>query len=306
MTGSGRSRWSRSWSVSLSAALFVRRQRRLAEPLIDLGLFRVRAFSASLAVYTLGILVLFGSSSSSTSTCSSCRALAARAGLGRCRLRRLRPRIDAGAHARQARRTGDAHGRRPPALRRRLRADDAGRRRLRRWSSSSLRRSFSLGLAPLFTVTNDLIIGSAPPERAGAASGISETGAELGGALASRCSDARHRRLSRPAGGLDPLGSLARPGRRRELDARWRARGEREPASVGRRDAARRRARGLYRRPAGDCPRERRHCGRRRRARRDPPARGVDGGGASGRRWRRGRARDASGVERLSQQRRSR
>ena len=43
---------------------------------------------------------------------------------------------------------------------------------------------FSLGLAPLFTLTNDLIIGSAPPERAGAASGISETGADLGGALA--------------------------------------------------------------------------------------------------------------------------
>ena len=42
---------------------------------------------------------------------------------------------------------------------------------------------FSLGLAPLFTLANDLIIGSAPPERAGAASAISETGAELGGAL---------------------------------------------------------------------------------------------------------------------------
>jgi DHA2 family multidrug resistance protein-like MFS transporter len=42
---------------------------------------------------------------------------------------------------------------------------------------------YSLGLAPLFTLTNDLIIGTAPPERAGAASGISETGAELGGAL---------------------------------------------------------------------------------------------------------------------------
>jgi DHA2 family multidrug resistance protein-like MFS transporter len=41
----------------------------------------------------------------------------------------------------------------------------------------------SLGLAPLFTLTIDLIIGAAPPERAGAASGISETTAELGGAL---------------------------------------------------------------------------------------------------------------------------
>ena len=41
----------------------------------------------------------------------------------------------------------------------------------------------SLGLAPLFTLAADLAIGSAPPERAGAASGISETSSELGGAL---------------------------------------------------------------------------------------------------------------------------
>jgi MFS transporter, DHA2 family, multidrug resistance protein len=42
---------------------------------------------------------------------------------------------------------------------------------------------FGLGLAPVFTLTNDLIIGAAPPERAGAAAAISETGSELGGAL---------------------------------------------------------------------------------------------------------------------------
>jgi DHA2 family multidrug resistance protein-like MFS transporter len=41
----------------------------------------------------------------------------------------------------------------------------------------------SLGLSPVFTSTTELIVGSAPPEKAGAASGISETGAELGGAL---------------------------------------------------------------------------------------------------------------------------
>jgi MFS transporter, DHA2 family, multidrug resistance protein len=35
----------------------------------------------------------------------------------------------------------------------------------------------------VFTVTTDLIVSSAPLERAGAASGISETGAELGGGL---------------------------------------------------------------------------------------------------------------------------
>jgi hypothetical protein len=42
---------------------------------------------------------------------------------------------------------------------------------------------FSLGTAPVFTLTNDLIIGAAPPERAGAAAGISETAFEFGGAL---------------------------------------------------------------------------------------------------------------------------
>jgi DHA2 family multidrug resistance protein-like MFS transporter len=42
---------------------------------------------------------------------------------------------------------------------------------------------YSLGLAPVFTLANDIIIGAAPPERAGAAAGISETCCELGGAL---------------------------------------------------------------------------------------------------------------------------
>jgi DHA2 family multidrug resistance protein-like MFS transporter len=41
----------------------------------------------------------------------------------------------------------------------------------------------SIGLAPVFTLANDLIMSAAPPERAGAASGISETSSELGGAL---------------------------------------------------------------------------------------------------------------------------
>jgi DHA2 family multidrug resistance protein-like MFS transporter len=41
----------------------------------------------------------------------------------------------------------------------------------------------SLGMAPVFGLTTEMIVGSAPPEQAGAASGISETAAELGGAL---------------------------------------------------------------------------------------------------------------------------
>ena len=42
---------------------------------------------------------------------------------------------------------------------------------------------YSLGLAPVITLTTDLIVGAAPPERAGAASAISETSSEFGGAL---------------------------------------------------------------------------------------------------------------------------
>lgn len=41
----------------------------------------------------------------------------------------------------------------------------------------------ALGLSPVVTLGTDLIVGSAPAERAGAASSLSETGAELGGAL---------------------------------------------------------------------------------------------------------------------------
>jgi DHA2 family multidrug resistance protein-like MFS transporter len=41
----------------------------------------------------------------------------------------------------------------------------------------------SLGFGPVITLATDVIVGSAPSERAGAASGLSETSAEFGGAL---------------------------------------------------------------------------------------------------------------------------
>jgi DHA2 family multidrug resistance protein-like MFS transporter len=43
--------------------------------------------------------------------------------------------------------------------------------------------AFSLGSAPMTTLATDLMVGTAPPERAGAASAISETSSEFGGAL---------------------------------------------------------------------------------------------------------------------------
>jgi DHA2 family multidrug resistance protein-like MFS transporter len=43
--------------------------------------------------------------------------------------------------------------------------------------------AFSLGSAPMTTLATDLMVGTAPAQRAGAASGVSETSSELGGAL---------------------------------------------------------------------------------------------------------------------------
>jgi DHA2 family multidrug resistance protein-like MFS transporter len=41
----------------------------------------------------------------------------------------------------------------------------------------------AIGLAPVIILATDLVVGAAPPERAGSASALSETSAELGGAL---------------------------------------------------------------------------------------------------------------------------
>jgi MFS transporter, DHA2 family, multidrug resistance protein len=165
--------------------VFVRRQSRLADPLIDLRLFRLPAFSASLAVYTLGILVLFGSFffvyqylqlvlglsplMAGVWTLPSFGSFIVGSMLAPVIVKRARPA------------TVMAVG---------LAIGAVGMLELTQVSAGtglavlvSASVIYSLGLAPLFTLTNDLIIGAAPPERAGAASAISETGAELGGAL---------------------------------------------------------------------------------------------------------------------------
>ncbi|HET9213841.1 MAG TPA: MFS transporter [Gaiellaceae bacterium] len=165
--------------------LFVRRQARLADPLIDLQLFRVPAFSASLAVYTLGILVLFGSFlfiyqylqlvlelspfMAGVVTLPSFVAFVAGSMLAPAFVKRVRP-----AYVMAAGLAVAAVGL--------LGLTQVG---VESGVGVLIGTSFvySLGIAPVFTLTNDLILGAAPPERAGSASAISETGAELGGAL---------------------------------------------------------------------------------------------------------------------------
>jgi DHA2 family multidrug resistance protein-like MFS transporter len=164
--------------------MFVRRQGVLADPLIDLRLFQVPAFSASLATYTLATFVAFGAYLFTSQYLQlvlglspflsglwmlpffvgfilgsmACPVLARRAGPG--------PVMSAGLVV-----AAIGYG----LL---ARVDGA-------FSYTILVAFFifSLGLAPAFTLTTDLIVGSAPPERAGAASALSETGSEFGGAL---------------------------------------------------------------------------------------------------------------------------
>ncbi len=144
---------------------FVRRQRRLTDPLIDLRLFRVPAFSGSLAVYTLGILVLFGTFFfifqylqlvlgltplvAGLWTLPSFGAFVLGSMLAPMIVRRVRPSTVMSV--------GLAIGAAGLLLLTQVEAEEG----LAVLVAASV--VYSLGLAPLFTLTNDLIIGSAPP-----------------------------------------------------------------------------------------------------------------------------------------------
>ena len=166
-------------------AAFVHRQVRLPDPLIDLRLFRIPAFTASLATYGIGILVLFGGFLFLPQYLQLVRGLSPfQAGLwtvpwaiafviGSLVTPRIVRRIDPASLMA----AGLAVASLGFLLLTRL---DAGTSLLGYAGATFV---FSLGFAPVFTLTTDLIIGSAPPERAGAAAAISETGAEFGGAL---------------------------------------------------------------------------------------------------------------------------
>jgi MFS transporter, DHA2 family, multidrug resistance protein len=180
--------WLPSLSILTGLAVglaFVRRQQRLADPMLDLELFRIRAFSASLAAYALGIAVVFGAFVFTLQHLQLVLGLSPlRAGfwmvpsgvafivgsmLTGVFVRRLRPGFVMAAG---------------------LAVSAAGFLMLTQLDENTgvayvvtALIVFSVGLSPVFTLATDMIVGSAPRERAGAASGISETGAELGGAL---------------------------------------------------------------------------------------------------------------------------
>lgn len=165
--------------------LFVRRQRRLAEPMIDLALFRIRAFNAALATNFLAIFVAVGYFLFEAQFLQLVLGLSPLvAGLwtlpsafGFIVGSQLGPRIVRRFRAASVVAAGLVVSAVGLALLTQVSASGG----LAVVVVSSV--IISVGLAPILGLTTELIVGSAPPERAGAASGISETGAELGGAL---------------------------------------------------------------------------------------------------------------------------
>ncbi len=165
--------------------LWVRRQRHLADPMIDLALFRVPTFKAALVVNFLAIFMVVGYflfiaqylqlvadlSPFQAGLLSLPSAIAFIVGS------QAAPRIVQRVKPAYLISGGLAFG----SLGLFLLTQVGTTNGLLPLVVASV--VISLGLSPVFGLTTELIVGSAPPERAGAASGISETGAELGGAL---------------------------------------------------------------------------------------------------------------------------
>ena len=168
--------------------VFVRRQLRIESPIIDVRLFRIRAFSASLGTYLLGIFVVVGYFLfisqylqlvlGLTPIVAALWSLPSAAGfvigstIAPKIIHRYRPSAVMGI--------GMAIAAIGTAMLIGLSADDGIGNLLLIAAASVV---ISLGLAPVITLATELIVGSAPPEQAGAATGISETSGELGGAL---------------------------------------------------------------------------------------------------------------------------
>jgi len=167
------------------AIIFARRQLHLADPLIDLSLFRKPAFTASLAVYMLGVLVAFGFFLSSSQYLQLVLGLSPLeaglwtmpSGLAFVLGSMLAPRIVRKIRAVYVMAGGLAL----TALAFLLLTQIGGSHGLAVLVSGYI--LMSLGLAPAFTLATDFVVTAAPPERAGAAAAISETSAEFGGAL---------------------------------------------------------------------------------------------------------------------------
>jgi DHA2 family multidrug resistance protein-like MFS transporter len=165
--------------------VFVRRQRRLRDPMIDLELFRRPAFSLALGANTLAFAVVFGLEVFVAQYLQLVLGYSPlEAGLWSV------PGAAAFVVGSQLTPAIAARVRPPVAMLGGILVAVVGVALLTQPGAASGPELviggvviLSVGLAPLFTLAADLAIGSAPPRRAGAAAGLSETSSELGGAL---------------------------------------------------------------------------------------------------------------------------
>lgn len=164
--------------------LFVRRQRRLADPMIDLSLFRAPAFGTALGCNVLTIFIAFGFFLFIAQyfqlvlgmTPLEAGLWTAPSGVVFVLGSMLAPKL--ARHWTIARIIAGG-----------MAVSVLGFGLLTQLGSLPFPllmlgyTLFCAGLAPIGALTTDLVMNSAPPERAGAASGISETSFEFGGAL---------------------------------------------------------------------------------------------------------------------------
>ncbi|MGW2197522.1 MFS transporter [Streptosporangium sp. NPDC001682] len=167
------------------AALFIARQRRLQQPLVDLSLFRHGLFGTALGMLVLATLLSAGSQffvmqylqlvhglpplqaglwSLPTTIAIMIGAMAAPALAGRMKLRTL---LAGGLVVAAAGMVVLTQVSGPADL----------------YVVVAGAAVIGLGLGPMISLGTGLIVGAAPPERAGAASAMASTGTELGSAL---------------------------------------------------------------------------------------------------------------------------
>jgi DHA2 family multidrug resistance protein-like MFS transporter len=164
---------------------FVRRQSRLAYPLLDLALFRRPAFAAAIAAYAVSSLAMFGVYIFITQLLQLVLGLSPlQAGLATVpwALAFIAGSLGAPALVRRSSRLSVlVGGLLVAAAGSALLALAVGPLALAIVVTGSV--VMSLGMAPVITVGNEIVVTSAPPERTGAASALSETSAEFSGAL---------------------------------------------------------------------------------------------------------------------------
>ncbi|MEO7734150.1 MAG: MFS transporter [Kofleriaceae bacterium] len=159
-----------------AGVVFVRRQRTLADPFIDLQMFRAPAFTTGMVVNVLGIFVVFGIYVFVAQDLQLVRGLSP---------------LEAGVWMLPSSIGFIAGSLLAPRLAGRPEHVIAGGLLLSAMGLMLLVHVhlpvglflFSLGLGPIPSLATGLVVGGAPPDRAGAAAALSETSSELGGAL---------------------------------------------------------------------------------------------------------------------------